>query len=52
MLFNVFTEASLLEEPGAGNPHAGICAGYVGKLACLLRYAAKTRIILPGLVIA
>lgn len=24
------TEASILEEPGAGNSHAGICAGYAG----------------------
>ena len=24
------TEASLIEEPGAGKPHAGICAGGVG----------------------
>jgi hypothetical protein len=25
-----FAEASLAEEPGAGKPHAGICAGGVG----------------------
>jgi hypothetical protein len=24
------TEASIPEEPGAGKPHAGICAGGVG----------------------
>ena len=28
-------EASLTEEPGAGKPHAGICAGGVGQLASL-----------------
>ena len=29
---NVFliAEASISEEPGAGNPHAGICAGGAG----------------------
>ena len=25
-----FAEASLSEEPGAGKPHAGLCAGAVG----------------------
>src|SRR6185436_12200107 len=28
-------EASIHEEPGAGKPHAGICAGTVGQLAVL-----------------
>ena len=28
-------EASIHEEPGAGKPHAGICAGAVGQLAVL-----------------
>ena len=32
-------EASLTEEPGAGKPHAGICAGGVGQLASLSRRA-------------
>ena len=30
-------EARIPEEPGAGNPHAGICAGAVGQLAVLPR---------------
>ena len=29
--------ASICEEPGAGKPHAGICAGAVGQLAVLPR---------------
>ena len=27
---DALAEASLTEEPGAGKPHAGICAGSVG----------------------
>jgi len=31
LIFNAGnTEASTFEEPGAGNPHAGICAGGAG----------------------
>jgi len=27
---NLLAEASITEEPGAGKPHAGICAGVAG----------------------
>jgi len=33
-LFGI-AEASITEEPGAGIPHAGICAGAVGQLTVL-----------------
>ena len=36
-------EASILEEPGAGNLHARIRAGAVGQLAVLPRWPGKVK---------
>ena len=36
-----FVEARLSEEPGAGKPYAGICAGAVGRLAVLPRWQPR-----------
>ena len=44
----MIAEASISEEPGAVVPHAGICAGAVGQLAVLPRYAVLGRFLDMG----
>lgn len=43
----LIAEASILEEPGAGVSHAGICAGAVGQLAVQPRYHLPDQITTP-----
>ena len=41
--YSLAAEASIHEEPGAGKPHAGICAGAVRQLAVLPRSTSFRR---------